>query len=149
VRDQGRVRRGARPFSRRAVVLKERGAPADTFAVSDRHIPPPYLNAVERRLLGALVARLCATGNPRFRAAVETTGEKATVRMACVNALRIYAVGLFVLGMIGRLAGVTPLGYLCLALAVACMAWSFWCLYTVVGPEREFKRLHAEGPRPL
>jgi uncharacterized membrane protein YphA (DoxX/SURF4 family) len=117
--------------------------------VSEEPIPLSYLSPPERRLLGALVGRLCATGNPRFRRAVETSGEKATVRMACVNALRIYAVVLFVLGMIVRLAGAGPVAYVCFALATACMGWSFWCLYTVIGPEREFKRLHAGGPRAL
>jgi uncharacterized membrane protein YuzA (DUF378 family) len=114
--------------------------------VSDQPTSLSYLTPAERRLLGALVRRLCATRNPRFKTAVETTGEKATVRMACVNALRIYAVGLFVLGMIGRLAGVVPVAYVCFTLAGACMVWSFWCLFTVLGPEREFKRLHTGDP---
>ena len=117
--------------------------------MSDEDTPLSYLNAVERRLLGPLVRRLCATGNPRFRRAAETTGAKATVRMACVNALRIYAIVLFVLGVIGRLAGAAPVALAFFALAGACMAWSFWCLYTVVGPEREHKRLRADGPRAL
>jgi hypothetical protein len=26
------------------------------------------------------------------------------------------------------------------------MVWSFWCRFTVLGPEREFKRLHAGDP---
>ncbi len=108
-----------------------------------------YLNATERKLIGRLVRRLCATGNPRFRRALESAGPEATVRMACVNALRIYAIVLFVAGTLARIAGVDPLGYALLALAGACMAWSFWCLYTVMGPEREFKRARAaRSPAP-
>ena len=105
-----------------------------------------YLNPTEQKLLGPLVRRLCASGNPRFQRALETSGAKATARMACVNALRIYAIVLFVLGTLGRIVHVTPIAYVCFAVAAACMAWSFWCLYTVVGPEREFKRLQAGGP---
>ncbi|HXD54398.1 MAG TPA: hypothetical protein VN618_06570 [Solirubrobacteraceae bacterium] len=107
--------------------------------------PLSFLNGPERRLLGPLVARLCATGNARFQQAIETTGAEATVRMACVNALRIYAIVLFVLGSLGRLAHLVPVAYTCFVLAGACMVWSFWCLYTVVGPEREHKRLRASN----
>jgi hypothetical protein len=152
----GRVRGGAAlifvpvaPAAARRGALKLSRAGADSFEVSDEHSPLSYLSPAERRLLGPLVGRLCATDNPRFERAVETTGAKATVRMACVNALRLYAIVLFVLGLLGRLAHVAPIAYVFFALAAACMAWSFWCLYTVVGPEREFKRLHAGGPRSL
>ena len=107
-----------------------------------------FLNAPERRVLGPLVARLCATGNPRLQRAIETTGAEATVRMACVNALRVYAIVLFALGAAGRLAHVEPLAYLFFALAAAAMAWSVWCLFTVVRPEREHKRLRASGSQP-
>ena len=110
--------------------------------------PLAYLNPAERKLIGPLVRRLCSTANPRVRRAVETTGPKATVRMACVNAFRIYAIALFAGGVLARIAGVAPLGYLLLALAAAAMAWSFWCLYTVIGPEREFKRALAAASRP-
>jgi hypothetical protein len=105
--------------------------------------PSTYLNAPEEKLLGALVRRLCATSNPRFQRALEKTGAEATVRMACVNALRIYAIVLFMLATLSRIAAVSPLAYLLYGLSAASMAWSFWCLYTVVGPEREFKSLHA------
>jgi hypothetical protein len=115
--------------------------------VSDALDPMPYLNASERRLLGALVRRLCSTGNPRFQRALESSGTKATVRMACVNALRLYALGLFVLGTVAKLAAVSPLAYLCYGLAAVSMAWSFWCLFTVVGPEREHKRRTAAAGR--
>ena len=104
-----------------------------------------FLNPAERRAFGPLVQRLCNTENPRFRNAVESTGAEASVRMACVNALRIYAVALFAVGMLTKLAGVGALTYLAFALAGACMVWSFWCLYTVVGPEREFRRGHRPG----
>jgi hypothetical protein len=120
--------------------LKPSGAVADRTVVSEDPSPLPYLNEPERKLLGPLVTRLFATGNPRFQRALETSGVEATARMACVNALRIYAVVLFVLGTAGRIAGVDAIGYLFYAVAIAAMAWSFWCLYTVVGPEREFKR---------
>jgi uncharacterized membrane protein YuzA (DUF378 family) len=60
--------------------------------------------------------------------------------MACVNALRFYAIALFVVGVVAKLAGVGVLALLCYAIAGLSMAWSFWCLYKVVGPEREFKR---------
>jgi uncharacterized membrane protein YuzA (DUF378 family) len=108
--------------------------------MADELSPLPYLNAPERRLLGPLVRRLCATGNPRFQRALEENGPEATARMACVNALRIYAIGLFALGVVARLAGVGALALALYGLAAAAMAWSFWCLYTVAGPEREFKR---------
>jgi fatty acid desaturase len=117
--------------------------------VSDEPNPLPYLNKPERVLLGPLVRRLFATGNPRFQKALETTGAEATARMACVNALRIYAILLFVLGVAARLAGVTPLALLFYGVAVVAMVWSFWCLYTVAGPEREFKREHEDDePAP-
>ena len=102
--------------------------------------PLPYLNAPERRLLGPLVRRLYATGNPRFQRALEKTGAEATARMACVNALRIYAVCLFVAGVLARVAGVKPAALALYGLAAAAMVWSSWCLYTVVSPEREHKR---------
>ncbi len=111
--------------------------------------PLSFLNEAERRVLGPLVRRLCATGNARFQRALETTGVEATVRMACVNALRLYAVALFMLGLVVKVAGLTPLAYPCFALAAAAMGWSFWCLYTVVGPEREFKRAHRSGAGAL
>ncbi|HEX4435516.1 MAG TPA: hypothetical protein VH061_01855 [Solirubrobacteraceae bacterium] len=108
--------------------------------MSDDLSPLPYLNALERKLLGPLVTRLFATHNPRFQRALESTGVEATSRMACVNALRTYAVALFVLGTAARIAGAGAPGDVLYGLAIAAMAWSFWCLYTVVGPEREFKR---------
>lgn len=116
-------------------------------AVTEDPSPLRYLNTAERRLLGPLVRRLFATANPRFQRALESTGVQATARMACVNALRLYAIVLFVLGTLGRLAGVSALAYLFYGLAAACMAWSFWCLYTVVGSEREFRGQSAPGPR--
>jgi hypothetical protein len=118
--------------------------------VSDDLSSSPYLNAPERRLLGPVVQRLCSTGNARFQRALEESGPEATARMACVNALRIYAIALFALGVIARVGGVAVLAVALYVLAVAAMAWSFWCLYTVVGPEREFKRERASetGPAP-
>jgi hypothetical protein len=107
--------------------------------VSEDLSPSSYLNTPERRLLGPVVRRLCDTGNARFQRALEESGPEATARMACVNALRIYAIGLFVLGVIARLAGVPLLAIAFYLFAVGAMGWSFWCLYTVVGPEREFK----------
>jgi len=108
--------------------------------VSEDLSPSSYLNASERKLLGPVVQRLCATGNARFQRALEESGPKATARMACVNALRIYAIGLFALGVIARFGGVPAVALAFYVLAVGAMGWSFWCLYTVVGPEREFKR---------
>ncbi len=102
--------------------------------------PSSYLSAPERKLLGPVVQRLCTTGNARFQRALEESGPEATARMACVNALRIYAIGLFALGVIARVGGVPALALVFYAFAVGAMVWSFWCLYTVVGPEREFKR---------
>jgi hypothetical protein len=102
--------------------------------------PLPYLNTPERVVLGPLVRRLLRTGNPRFQRALETTGAEATARMACVNALRIYALLLFAAGIVVRLASATSLAVLLYGVAVAAMLWSFWCLYTVARPEREFKR---------
>ncbi len=116
--------------------------------MSEELEPLSYLNPAERRLIGPLVRRLCSTANPRFDRALETTGPKATVRMACVNALRIYAIVLFVAGTLVRFVGVTPLGYPLLALAAGSMTWSFWGLYKVAGPEREFKRARAEIAGP-
>lgn len=109
----------------------------------------PYLNGPERRLLGPVVTRLARPGNPRFERSLEETGPEATARMACVNALRIYAVCLFVLGVIARTAGVRVLALVLYGVAAAAMAWSFWCLYTVAGPEREHKRIREDGsPSP-
>ncbi|HEY0516291.1 MAG TPA: hypothetical protein VGD00_04160 [Solirubrobacteraceae bacterium] len=108
--------------------------------MGDEQTPLRYLNPVERTTLGWLVSRLCATGNARYRRALEETGTEATVRMACVNALRLYAIVLFVLGSIVKLAHVGTAATALYGLAAACMLWSFWCLYTVVGPEREFKQ---------
>lgn len=108
--------------------------------MSERRDPLGYLNPIERRVMGRLVQRLFATGNPRFERALEKSGEKATARMACVNALRLYAVALFVLGSVAKLAAVEPLAYGFYGLAGAAMAWSLWCLFTVVGPEREHRQ---------
>jgi len=108
--------------------------------MSERRDPLRYLNATERRLLGWMVVHLFATANPRFERALEKSGEQATTRMACVNALRLYAIGLFILGSIAKLAAVEALAYGFYGLAAAAMVWSFWCLFTVVGPEREFRR---------
>ncbi len=108
--------------------------------MSERRDPLRYLNRAERLLLGWTVAHLFATGNPRFERALEKSGEQATTRMACVNALRLYAIGLFLAGTLAKLAAVEALAYGFYALAAAAMAWSFWCLYTVVGPEREHRR---------
>ena len=115
--------------------------------MSDEPSPLPYLNTPERVVLGPLVRRLFATGNPRFQKALETTGAEATARMACVNALRIYAIALFALGIVARVAGVGALALALYGVAVAAMLWSFWCLYTVARPEREFKREHGEDQR--
>ncbi len=108
--------------------------------------PLPYLNDAERRLLGPVVVRLFRTSNPRFERALQSSGLEATARMACVNALRLYAIVLFALGVLCRLGGVTPLAYVSYALAAGAMAWSFWCLYTVVAPERDFRRRRASPP---
>jgi hypothetical protein len=108
--------------------------------MSERRDPLRFLNRTERRLLGWMVIHMFTTENPRFERALEKSGEKATTRMACVNALRLYAIGLFVLGSIAKLASVGVLASGFYGLATVAMAWSFWCLYTVVGPEREFRR---------
>lgn len=108
--------------------------------MSESRDPLGYLNPIERRAMGWLVVRLFATGNPRFERALEKSGEKATARMACVNALRLYAVGLFVVGSVAKLMAVEPLAYACYGLAGVAMLWSFWCLFTVVGPEREHRQ---------
>jgi hypothetical protein len=126
-------------------VLKLPRRGADTVAVSHDPSPLPYLNAPERVVLGPLVRRLFSTGNPRVARAIETTGTEATARMACVNALRIYAIVLFALGIVARIAGVGMLALSLYGVAVVAMVWSFWCLYTVAGPEREFKRAHLES----
>jgi hypothetical protein len=107
--------------------------------------PLRYLNRTERRLLGWMVVHLFATGNPRFERALEKSGEEATSRMACVNALRLYAIGLFLAGTIAKLGGVSSLAYGFYAFAAVAMIWSFWCLFTVVGPEREFRRASGLG----
>lgn len=108
--------------------------------VTDYHSPLQYLNRLERIALGRLVRRLCSTGNPRFRRAMEQNGAHATARMACVNALRLYAIMFFVIGAVAKIGRVSVLAYGAYGLAALCMAWSFWCLYTAAGPEREFKR---------
>ncbi len=113
--------------------------------MSESRDPLRYLNRTEVRLLGWIVMHLFDTGNPRFERALEKSGEEATARMACVNALRLYAIVLFVLGTIAKLASVSVLAYVFYGLATAAMAWSFWCLYTVVGPEREFRRASRLG----
>lgn len=108
--------------------------------VTDNHSPLQYLNRPERFALGRLVRRLWSTGNPRFQRAMERSGAHATARMACVNALRLYAIMFFVIGAVAKVGRVSVLAYGAYGLAALCMAWSFWCLYTAVGPEREFKR---------
>jgi len=102
--------------------------------------PLRYMNRLERRLLGWLVVHLFAVGNPRFERAIERNGEQATARMSCVNALRLYAIGFFLLGTVVKVAALEGLAYGLYGLAAAAMAWSFWCLFTVVGPEREHRR---------
>jgi hypothetical protein len=108
--------------------------------VADEETPLAYLNEPERRLLGPVVTRLNRPGSPRYQRALEENGAEATARMGCVNALRIYAVVLFVLGVLARVAGAQAPALVFYGVAVAAMAWSFWCLYTVVGPERAHKR---------
>jgi fatty acid desaturase len=102
--------------------------------------PLRYLNDRERRAFGWFVERMFRSESPRFERALEQAGEEATARMACVNALRGYAIVLFLIGMFGELISVPALTYPTMALAGLCMLWSFWCLYTVVGPERAHKR---------
>ena len=92
--------------------------------MSDGREPLRYLNRIERRLLGWTVVHLFATGNPRFERALEKSGEKATARMTCVNALRLYAIGLFLLGTMAKIEAVQPLAYGFYALAAAAMVWS-------------------------
>jgi hypothetical protein len=108
--------------------------------MSDGRDPLRYLTTVERRLLGWTVVHLFANGNPRFERALAKSGEEATARMTCVNALRLYAIGLFLAGTVAKIAAAGALADGLYALATAAMVWSFWCLYTVVGPEREFRR---------
>lgn len=108
--------------------------------VSENRDPLRYLNRAERLLLGPLACRLYAAGTPRTQRALQSSGPEATARMSCVNALRIYAVALFVLASVCKLAQVAALADVLYAVAAACMAWSFWCLYTVVGPERAHRR---------
>lgn len=129
--------------------LKPPSARADEERVGDERRPLRYLNAVELALLGWAVLRLCATGNARFQRALQETGPQATARMACVNALRLYAVVLFVAGSAVKLAHVSAPATALYALAAACMAWSFWCLYTVVAPERAFKRGASVEQQPI
>jgi hypothetical protein len=121
----------------------------DRNLVSDDRSPLGYLNRAEQLLLGWLVSRLFASRNPRFRRALEESGPQATARMACVNALRLYAIVLFLLGMLAKLAHVTPVATVLYVLAAGCMAWSFWCLYTVVGPERAFKKSAGVEHKPI
>ena len=120
--------------------LKAGGDRADAERVRDDREPLRHLNRAERLVLGRVVCRLWATGNPRFQRALEETGAKATARMACVNALRLYAIVLFVLGTAIKLAQAPAPATALYVLAAASMAWSFWCLYTVVGPERAFRK---------
>jgi high-affinity Fe2+/Pb2+ permease len=119
--------------------------------VPDEGSPLQHLNRLERRLLGWMVLRMFAADSPRFARALAETGPIATARMACVNTLRVYAIGLFLIGLVGELARTAALAYPFMALAALCVLWSCWCLYTVVGPERAYKaeRSHAaEGRRP-
>ncbi len=113
--------------------------------MSDDLDPGRWLSAAERLLLGPLVRRLVSSANPRVQRALQETGAEATLRMACVNALRIYAIVLFAAGVLCRIAGVAAAAYPLYALAIACMAWSFWALALTVRPEREFRR-RASGP---
>ncbi len=117
--------------------------------MGDDSIPLGYLNRPERALLGWLVQRLWATDNPRFERALAETGPQATARMACVNALRLYAVVLFVFGTVVKLAHATAPATALYALAAACMVWSFWCLYTVLAPERAFRQGASVEQRPI
>ncbi|MHB8532258.1 MAG: hypothetical protein ACYDC2_06030 [Solirubrobacteraceae bacterium] len=117
--------------------------------MGDERTPLRHLNRAERVLLGWLVRRLWATDNPRFERALEETGAQATARMACVNALRLYAIVLFVLGTVVKLAHAAPAGTALYVLAAASMAWSFWCLYTVLEPERAFRKAADVERRPI
>lgn len=129
--------------------LKETRSGTDENPVSDDRSLLSYLNSTERRVLGPLVRRMLASENPRIRRAMAETGAQATARMACVNALRLYAIVLFVVGTLAKLGHVGVLASALYVLAGAAMIWSFWCLYTVVGPEREFKRAGGVGHRPI
>jgi len=97
----------------------------------------PYLNGLEQRLLGWLVRRLLSTANPRLQQAIDEKGLAPSARMGCVNATRVYAALLFVLGLGVRVAGLAPGADVLFALAAACMVWSFWALYTVHLAERD------------
>ena len=105
----------------------------------DRHAPP-YLNRVEQRLLGWLVRILLSDGNARLQRARAESGDEATARIACVNALRVYAFALFVLGCCLRLVSLTVLADVFYVLATLTIGWSLWALYTAYMAEREFKR---------
>jgi hypothetical protein len=108
--------------------------------VSSDDSPLQYLNTPERRVLGWFVRRMFSSESPRFARALEETGVQANARMACVNALRGYAICFFLLGLVGELLRSSLVTYPLMAIAMACMFWSFWCLYTAVGPERDYKR---------
>jgi hypothetical protein len=120
--------------------LKRPDERTDIELVDGERDPLRYLNRAERKLLGGLVRKLWATNNPRFQRALAETGAQATARMACVNALRLYAIGLFLLGTLLKLAHAAAPATALYVLAAVCMAWSFWCLFTVVGPERAHRR---------
>lgn len=113
--------------------------------MSELSAPLRYLNPTERRLLGWVVARLYDPHSTRLQRAIERSGERATVRMACVNALRLYAVASMLAGMALQVARLQSVSLVFYGLAGASMAWSFWCLATTVGPEREHKRMQAVG----
>jgi len=124
-------------------VLKVSREATDSSDVPDDRSPLQHCNRIERGLLGWMVLRMFATDSPRFARALADAGPVATARMACVNALRMYAIGLFVLGLVGELVRSRTLAYPCMTLATLCVLWSCWCLYTAVGPERAHKREHA------
>jgi hypothetical protein len=111
--------------------------------VPDDGTPLQHLSRLERRLLGWAVLRTFASQSPRFRRALEENGPVATVRMACVNTLRLYGIGVFLLGLACELARTRSLAYAFMALAALCVLWSCWCLLTAIGPERAYKRERA------
>jgi hypothetical protein len=125
---------------RATAALKRRRSRTDNAHVSSDKTPLQYLNGIEQRLFGWFVLRMFASKSARFERALAETGPHANARMACVNALRGYAICFFLVGLAGELLRSSLLTYPLMVLAMACMAWSFWCLYTVVGPEREYKR---------
>jgi hypothetical protein len=102
--------------------------------------PLQYLNHIERLFLGWSVVRQFRTNVPRFARGMQSSGPEAMAHIACSNALRLYAIALWLPAITGQLAKIDQVAYVFYGLVGVCVAWGVVCLLQSLKPGREYKR---------